>query len=237
MKKYFISLLFFFILLLSVVPSFLNAKTLTKTNSMPLAQFKELSVVGNKNTSVMFVQNEQYTIEMKGCALNAMRIEQNDTSLFVSTMGLDTIQPIEIIVSAPSFPKVRCHFIKMLSNADTLHMPNILLSAYYSNIEMCVNADYFYLNFVSGTSAKLSGVCKEMNLKCDGYANGKNYTFDAQKLYIQNLQSACGVLSEMYLSVSDSLWLTSGIDCRIDVTGMPVVMENKLNYSQLLMHE
>ena len=183
--------LFFFILLLSVVPSFLNAKTLTKTNSMPLAQFEELSVVGNKNTSVMFVQNEQYTIEVKGCALNAMRIEQNDTSLFVSTMGLDTIQPIEIIVSAPSFPKVCCHFIKMLSNADTLHMPNILLSAYYSNIEMCVNADYFYLNFVSGTSAKLSGVCKEMNLKCDGYANGKNYTFDAQKLYIQNLQSAC----------------------------------------------
>lgn len=227
-KRFIICLL---AVLLGVMP--LWAKQKIVSNGIPLKPFKTIMLIGNKHTSVVFANDEQYKMDVIGCPDNAVQFNESDNILFVSTLGMDSLQSVQVRIGAPVFQDIECSFMETLRSIDTLSTKNLTLTAVSSNVDLALSADTFSLNFIGGNSAILTGICKEANINSQGFAEGNRYTFDAGKLTVQNMHLNCGVLSDMQINISDSLWLTDGIDCKIEILGLPMILQNNLYKSEI----
>ena len=222
--------------LLVLCATAVTAKTHKSSSVVSLDPFKSVFVIGNKNTEVILSQESQCQLEIEGCAVNDVKIETSDSILLISTMHLDSVMPIQLRISSPAYEQLHCSFVRMLISKDTLKSEELSVSAACTNINLSISANFLQLKFLEGTSATLAGRCNNADLTCYGFNRNGRYIFDANQLLVNNMHIDCGVLSDIRINVTDSLWISDGIDSKVDVLGSPVIPENKLKWSELYLH-
>ena len=75
-----------------------------------VGNFHDISLFGNKNTTFILRQLPEYSIDIQGCIPEKVTIEKSDSTMIISTLKLDTINPIQITLSAPGFQNIDCSF-------------------------------------------------------------------------------------------------------------------------------
>ena len=208
-------------------------KQRTISNEIVLNPFKSVCAVGNKHTTIILKQDMQYKINVDGCSATDIKVNTADGNLLISTFSLDTTHSVQIQITAPMFEDINRSYADLMTK--DLFCSNLEITAISTNLDMNLHADSFKLKFLDGNHARLEGECKTVTFKCQGFDEGKRYTFDASKLATQSVRAKCGVLSDIFLNVSDSLWLEDGTDCKISIIGSPVIPENNLKWSEIHM--
>lgn len=208
-----------------------NAKQRAIPNEIALNPFKRVFVVGNKNATVILKQDTHYKITVDGCSATDIKVNTTGDDLLISTISLDSTQSLQIQITAPLFRDVNCSYVALQSK--DIISSTLEVTAISTNLDMTLYTDTLKLKFLDGSYARLEGECKNASLKCQGFDEGKRYTFDASKLVTQSVRAHCGVLSDIFLNVSDSIWLEDGIDSKISIVGSPVILENNLKWSDI----
>ena len=175
-------------------------------------------------------QSAEYKIEISGVPFKKTQTEISDSLLWVSTMGIDSTTPIRLDIWTPTYGKIDCSFVSKLSTDSVLETSDLQIRTVASDINVGLHASYFQLQFLDGKTAVVRGVCEQANVNFNG---GEKSLLNAENLRTSQMYLDAGVLNDIYVNVTDSLWLTNGISCQINVTGMPAVPQMNLVNSEL----
>ena len=208
------------------------------TKEISLNAYKQLFVMGNKFMDVSLLQGPEYKLLVKGCATEDMAIESADSSLMISMVKKTKYEPVTIGVIAPSFSDIKCFFSRSLTTSETLVSDYLSLAMTgIPEADIAVRARTLKVTYTDEAHCVLAGSCDEADVVFSGVPNTtEGMAFlEAKKLQTRSMHISCGVLSDIEISVSDSLWLMDGMDCVIRVFGHPVIVQNNLKSCELHM--
>ena len=207
-----------------------------QTKTVSVTPFRELKVVGNRNTEVILHIKDEYRIVITTERSKKINVENSKSVLLVSSIGIDSAKFVKIDIYAPSYGIISSSFVRLMSSqniiADTLS-----ITANETDLDLSLNTNVLNLEWNGGKQAVLGGVCQNANFTCRGFNNGLFSSFDAEQLAVRNLHIACGILNDIKINVSDSLWLVGGVDSKISIKGFPLILQNDLKDCELKMNE
>lgn len=208
------------------------------TKEIPLEAYKQVFVMGNKYMDVTLRQAPEYKLQVKGCPTEDIAIGSADSSLMISMVQKTKYEPVTIGIVAPSFSDVKCFFSGSLTTDETLVSDYLSLDMTgIHEADIAVKAQTLKVSYTEEAHCVLTGSCENAEVVFSGVPNTSEGTsiLDAKELQARSMHISCGVLSDVEISVSDSLWLMDGMDCVIRVYGHPVIMQNDLKSCELHM--
>ena len=181
-----------------------------------VGNFHDISLFGNKNTTFILRQLPEDTIDIQGCIPEKVTIEKSDSTMIISTLKLDTINPIQITLSAPGFQNIDCSFAKLLCK-DTIKSDSVKIWIMASDAKLAVKVKHLDLKY-EGPSLVLVGSSENSDITFNGFSGDiKKVLFDANNFKTQNLRLSAGVSSSIHINVTDSVLITGGIDSDIHI--------------------
>ena len=199
--------------------------------TIAVSPFKQIMLVGSKYSDVELGQDKEYKLTLRDCTSEDVNIEQSDSVLLLSASQPAQQKTAKIGVYAPDFTDIKCYFIHQLHTIGTLTADHLSIHMIgIPEAQIAINAKQVGVTYTDEKWCVLEGQCKRADIQFSGIPNSVDgmSKLNAKELIAACMHLDCGILSEIEITVTDSLWLTNGQDCILRIYGSPVIVENEL---------
>ena len=195
-----------------------------------LFAFGETDNLSDTKAEVEFTQGDNYQISVLKSATDSIRWYSENNTLYVIVFSHKNPK---LSLTAPYFKSIECSNIHNIEINDTLKQSCLDLSAVGAvHSKMNLDIDTLNLKMDAYKKVKLVGRCDTASVMAQ---NSHPFAkFDAQELQVNNMQIACGVAgTHTCLNVINHLWITDGLNSKIDYLGNPEIMQANIRLSIL----
>ena len=192
--------------------------------------FGESADITNIKAEVEFAQRNTYQMNIQKSSEDSIRWYTENNTLYVTVLSQK--KPI-LSLTAPYYRSIQCINVSNIEINDTLKQSCLdFYSSGAANTNLKLDVDTLNLSMDAYNTVRICGHCDTASIQAQ-YSH-PFAKFDAKDFQVSNMQIACGAAgTHTCLNVINHLWITDGLNSKIDYLGNPEIMQANIRFSIL----